>query len=325
MDLTMKKINFTIFLLFSFFVLPLAFAQDDVESSYRDFENVVVSLDKAKNTDDYQRLLERLSRIDSKAWNTKQQAEFALTKGSLLVMLENYRDALVAYEQVYFSSAIETEKKNEIASNLSMLYMLEEDYDSAITVLRDYLVNVNDLSAPDWFRLGQSYYLNEQYLAAQVAVDKAITLVENMTGDRAKEDWYKYRAGILLNLGDSEAAALTIQENVRPQPNAETKRSVIKLITGTASDEFLPFIRSEPLYPSEIAERRIEGYVIVEFSVTSNGHVRNAFVTEAEPPDVFNESALRAVRTWQYKPRIVNGIPVSVDGVRSKLTFSIEK
>ena len=48
----------------------------------------------------------------------------------------------------------------------------------------------------------------------------------------------------------------------------------------------------------------------VEFTITKTGKVRDAVVVESQPPGVFDQVALRAVRQWQYKPKKVNGVAV---------------
>ena len=87
--------------------------------------------------------------------------------------------------------------------------------------------------------------------------------------------------------------------------------------------EYLPIVRVEPIYPTRAASRGIEGYVIVEFTVTSNGSVIDPVVVEAEPSGIFNSAAERAVLKWKYKPRVVDGAPVEVPGVRTMLTFQL--
>jgi len=89
--------------------------------------------------------------------------------------------------------------------------------------------------------------------------------------------------------------------------------------------EYLPIVRVEPIYPSRAAARGIEGYVIVEFTVTTNGSVRDPVIIEAEPSSIFNRAAQRAVVKWKYKPRVVDGQPVEVPGVRTQLTFQLEQ
>lgn len=97
-------------------------------------------------------------------------------------------------------------------------------------------------------------------------------------------------------------------------------------IGGFKSDgEYLPIVKVQPRYPSRALSRGIEGYVIVEFTVTANGSTRDPVVVEADPPNIFNSAAIKAAEKFKYKPRVIDGEPVEVPGVRNKITFALEK
>lgn len=97
-------------------------------------------------------------------------------------------------------------------------------------------------------------------------------------------------------------------------------------IGGFSSDgEYLPIVKVQPVYPRRALQRGIEGYVIVEFVVTKNGSVRDPVVVEAEPEGIFNRAAIKAALKFKYKPRVVDGEPIEVPGVRNKITFAIAK
>lgn len=94
----------------------------------------------------------------------------------------------------------------------------------------------------------------------------------------------------------------------------------------SASDgEYLPIVKVAPLYPESAAERGIEGYVLLEFTVTETGATADPKVIEAQPKGVFDEAAMKAVLKFKYKPRVENGRPVSVSGVRHVITFKLDK
>ena len=93
---------------------------------------------------------------------------------------------------------------------------------------------------------------------------------------------------------------------------------------GAADGDFLPIVKVQPIYPRRALSRGIEGYVILEFTVTKNGSVKDPVVIEANPERIFDSAAIKAARKFKYKPRIVDGEPVDVAGVQNKLTFQIE-
>ncbi len=78
-----------------------------------------------------------------------------------------------------------------------------------------------------------------------------------------------------------------------------------------------------PVYPPAAKAQGIEGEVVVRYGVTVDGRVINARVDRAEPAGVFEEAALKAVRSWRYNPAIRDGKPVAVTNVVSTLTFQL--
>jgi protein TonB len=93
---------------------------------------------------------------------------------------------------------------------------------------------------------------------------------------------------------------------------------------GSPDGEFLPLVKIIPLYPRRARSMGIEGWVIVEFTITLTGAVEDVRVLESTNT-IFNSSAIRAVAKFKYKPRIVNGEPVAVTSVRHKVTYALEE
>ena len=87
--------------------------------------------------------------------------------------------------------------------------------------------------------------------------------------------------------------------------------------------EYLPIVKVAPVYPRRAQERGIEGYVILEFTVSKLGTVVNPVVIETTS-SLFNKAAMNAALKFKYKPRVVNGEPVDVAGVLHKITFQLE-
>lgn len=103
----------------------------------------------------------------------------------------------------------------------------------------------------------------------------------------------------------------------RPTPAAAVN-SEPRISTGV-----VPLERVPPKYPMRAANRHIEGWVKVEFTITTSGDVKNAEVVEAEPVDVFDDAALEAIEQWKFKEKIVNGVAVeqrAVQTLQFKLT-----
>ena len=77
--------------------------------------------------------------------------------------------------------------------------------------------------------------------------------------------------------------------------------------TGGISTNVIPLVRIPPRYPMRAANRRIEGWVKVEFTITEEGKVKDAVVVDAQPSKVFNRAALQAIRRWKFKAKIIGG------------------
>jgi len=95
------------------------------------------------------------------------------------------------------------------------------------------------------------------------------------------------------------------------------------LSLDTGDGDYLPIVKVAPIYPRRAQSRGIEGYVIVEFTVTKTGAVRDAFVIEAEPENIFDRAAMDAALKFKYKPRVVDGVAMEVAGVQNKISFQI--
>ena len=95
--------------------------------------------------------------------------------------------------------------------------------------------------------------------------------------------------------------------------------------TDYSSDgEYLPIVKVAPIYPRRAQSRGIEGFVLLEFTVTTTGSVRDPAVVEAKPPGVFDRAAINAALKFKYKPKVVNGEAIEVAGVRNLITFQLE-
>jgi TonB family protein len=67
---------------------------------------------------------------------------------------------------------------------------------------------------------------------------------------------------------------------------------------------------SAPIYPAAAKLGHIQGQVEVEVVIGKSGNVEQTRVTRSVP--IFDESAIAAVKTWKYKPTLINGAPIPV-------------
>jgi len=90
-----------------------------------------------------------------------------------------------------------------------------------------------------------------------------------------------------------------------------------------AEGDYLPIVRVAPVYPARALSRGLEGYVDLSFTVTTAGTVRDPLVMFSTS-SLFERAALRAVLKFKYKPRVVDGVPVDVPNVKTRISFKIE-
>lgn len=88
--------------------------------------------------------------------------------------------------------------------------------------------------------------------------------------------------------------------------------------------EYLPIAMIAPQYPQRAQERGIEGYAVLEFTVTAVGTVENPVIIDEFPASAgFGRAAVRAAPKFKYQPRVINGTPVAVEGVRYRFIFEL--
>ena len=111
-------------------------------------------------------------------------------------------------------------------------------------------------------------------------------------------------------------------ENIAPQAGID-----ISIGTGTMAQgdgEYLPIVKVAPIYPRRAQTRGISGYCIVEYTVTTSGAIRDPRAVDCQPSGVFNKASVKASLKFKYKPRVVDGEPIEVAGVRNKFTYELE-
>ena len=93
---------------------------------------------------------------------------------------------------------------------------------------------------------------------------------------------------------------------------------------GVGEGDYLPIVKVAPIYPQRALSRGIEGFCVVEYTVTRQGTIRDPFVIESQCTSaLFHRASLQAALKFKYKPRVVNGQAIEVPGVQNKFTYEI--
>jgi protein TonB len=125
------------------------------------------------------------------------------------------------------------------------------------------------------------------------------------------------------------------QTNLDSGPALNIQRASVELDTGlqlsnasiAATDgDYLPLVAIAPQYPTRAAQRGIQGWCLVSFTVDGLGNVveESIQVVDAEPTNIFDRSSLRAAARFKFQPRVVDGEGVNVDGVQYLFRYQLE-
>lgn len=125
------------------------------------------------------------------------------------------------------------------------------------------------------------------------------------------------------------------QVTISDGPDLNIDRSQVQMDTGlelsnasiSATDgDYLPLVAIAPQYPTRAAQRGIQGWCLVSFTVDGLGNVveETIAVVDAEPANIFNRSSERAAARFKFQPRVVDGKGVEVAGVQYLFRYELE-
>ena len=125
------------------------------------------------------------------------------------------------------------------------------------------------------------------------------------------------------------------QVTISDGPDLNIDRSQVQMDTGlelsnasiSATDgDYLPLVAIAPQYPTRAAQRGIQGWCLVSFTVNGLGNVVEETITvvDAEPANIFNRSSERAAARFKFQPRVVDGKGVEVAGVQYLFRYELE-
>jgi TonB family protein len=122
---------------------------------------------------------------------------------------------------------------------------------------------------------------------------------------------------LLLSLAAIVALTIPLLAGLAVQETAMAQRS------SSAVEEYLPVVKVAPVYPARAAEIGLEGYVVVQYTVNTLGSTENVVVLESSS-NLFDQSAVDSALKYKYRPRLVNGTPVAVESVTTKIIYALQ-
>lgn len=186
---------------------------------------------------------------------------------------------------------------------------------SLARALEDFEAIGHDLGTGDArFELGKHRIETRKFSLARKELALALEAFERadlVPGDERLLQCHLFMAEAWIRSGKDDEATPHLQYVSRHQ--------------GEVSDnEIKPLIRVAPEYPAEAARRGIEGWVLMEFTITVEGKVRDPRVVDNHPSTIFDRAARKAVLQWRYVPLSVNGTPVEAK-TEVVLTFELAR
>ena len=126
------------------------------------------------------------------------------------------------------------------------------------------------------------------------------------------------------------------QINLDSGPSLNIERASVDIDTNLSLDnasisatdgDYLPLVAIAPQYPTRAAQRGIQGWCLVSFTVDGMGNVVEDTITvvDAEPASIFDRSSIRAATRFKFQPRVVDGQGVEVPGVQYLFRYQLEE
>jgi TonB family protein len=97
--------------------------------------------------------------------------------------------------------------------------------------------------------------------------------------------------------------------HIGPPPSAtELSKHAIINVSGDVMTGMLVY-KTTPSYPLEARQAKVKGTVELEAVIGTDGLVKDLKVISG--PDLLQQAALDAVKTWRYKPYLLSGVPIA--------------
>ena len=125
-------------------------------------------------------------------------------------------------------------------------------------------------------------------------------------------------------LEEAGAIGFTSAEVSSAQHDLDAVLAKQSFMTNLIPANQLTLLKSvQPVYPLKAQDKKVEGWVDVEFTVSETGKVKDVAVRAASIPGVFGDAAVKAVSQWRYQPQLRDAKPVPVrTQIRVRFTLS---
>ena len=116
--------------------------------------------------------------------------------------------------------------------------------------------------------------------------------------------------GVMNSMTFKNADALLSSAEKRPPPPAPPGPAPIRVGAGSGIPVPKKIKDVEPVYPPIAQSARVQGFVMLDITIASDGSVTDATVLRSIP--LLDAAAIAAVRQWRFEPTLRNRVAISV-------------
>lgn len=122
--------------------------------------------------------------------------------------------------------------------------------------------------------------------------------------------------------------AVDLPDNTGPYPVGFTEgRQNVKVVGNPVNPLFtpdvVPTLRVSPVYPARALSMGVEGFVTVEFIISTDGSAKDPVILNAQPARIFDKAVLDAIEKWKFSPISVDG-EAAEKQVRQNVRFTLK-
>jgi len=161
------------------------------------------------------------------------------------------------------------------------------------------------------FWLGKYEKFRRNHSRAQAQFESAIDILEKSDPESAI-------------IPTARTFLVSIYQLRREPELVEKQLSLLAKSFSTAPNSDLrPIYQVRPYYPKVDKIERVQGRVILSFTVNEKGAVIDPIAKEVEGSFNFEDAAMEAIANYRFVPRRENGQPVRTEGVEYEFTWKI--
>lgn len=226
-------------------------------------------------------------------------------------------DFVAAAEQVVLETQQTRTEQQQLEEEALQKEQAEQEWLQKISdaIAAENLITPVGESARDFLAEREEPAELKEQLSAELR-DALLVAAQTKVESGELEDLESYLAAS-LDFGvdeDTVAAIRTEFENKKLEQESQT---------AIALSEFVRLTSEPAKYPTRASQRDITGWVEVTFTVTKSGKTADIEVLRAEPEEVFDISAMEAVKKWTFEPRQYQGEPID-QRTTARLVFDLQ-